>query len=91
MAKKTNDETIDLLYIKEVPNDKNKKKTKKNKKSTKESKRNDIINLDEELIIGLTPKPEPQKTKKEGKNNKKQENRPKSKSSQKNIKEKTQQ
>ncbi len=87
MAKKTNDETIDLLYIKEVPNDKNKKKTKKNKKSTKESKRNDIINLDEELIIGLTPKPELQKTKKEGKNNKKQENRPKSKSSQKNIKE----
>lgn len=76
MAKKTKNETIDLLYIKEVPNDKNKKKTKKTKKSTKNNKakkntpkENDIINLDEELIIGLTPKPEQKKPKKENKKN----------------------
>lgn len=75
MAKKTKDETIDLLYIKEVPNEKSKKKTKKTKKSTKKKvpkkvpKENDIINLDDELIIGLTPKPEQKKPKKENKKN----------------------
>lgn len=65
MAKKTNDETIDLLYLKQEekkPKSKVKNKSKgksRNKnvpKKTKEQK--DIINLDNEVIIGLTPKKE---------------------------------
>lgn len=86
MAKKTKDETIDLLYIKESPTEKSKKKrsvrvdahinpNKKQKKhKTSKNKKNlepkdDIINLDNEIIIGLTPKPEQKKPKKENKNN----------------------
>ncbi len=107
MSKKTKDETIDFLYIKKkdvgvgVPDDpkqNKRKKANKNKKSKKNNsdknapKENDIINLDEELIIGLTPKPEPKKTKKEPKkniksNNKKQPNKSKPKNSPQNAKE----
>lgn len=81
MAKKTNDETIDLLYVKEIPKDKNKKKTKIKGKSKnnnvpkKAPKKNDIINLDNEVIIGLTPKPEQRKTKKENKSSIKSKNK----------------
>lgn len=58
MAKKTNDETIDLLYLNNnTQNIKNKKK-KKNKNKNVPKKvvtQNDIIDLDNEIIIGLTP------------------------------------
>lgn len=54
MSKKTNDGTIDLLYL----NNKKSKNLKKNKNVPKKPKpRNDIINLDNEIVIGLTPKP----------------------------------
>lgn len=92
MAKKTKDETIDLLYIKEVPNEKSKKKTKKNKKSKnnnvqkKAPKENDIINLDNEIIIGLTPKPEQKKPKKQNKNNVQSKNQLKQKNNRNTVK-----
>lgn len=55
MAKKTNDKTIDLLYV----NNKKQKKQNRNKNLPKKAQpQNDIINLDDEIIIGLTPKPQ---------------------------------
>lgn len=57
MAKKTKDETIDFLYT----GGKASKKTKnRNLPKTPVNKKN-RINLDNEIIIGLTPKPEPKK------------------------------
>lgn len=60
MSKKTNDETIDLLYL----NNDNKKSTSKGKNKNKNvpkksEPQKDIINLDNEIIIGLTPKQTP--------------------------------
>lgn len=59
MAKKTNDETIDLLYLNNnTQNVKKKKKKNKNKNKNVPKKvvtQNDIIDLDNEIIIGLTP------------------------------------
>ncbi len=58
MAKKTNDETIDLLYVnKENSNNRNKSKSKNKNVPKKTLPKDDIINLDNEIIIGLTPKP----------------------------------
>lgn len=79
MAKKTNDNTIDLFYL-DDEND-NKKKTKRKSKSKnsnvpkKTVKQDNIIDLDNEIIIGLTPKPE----KKQPKSPKKENVKPKQK------------
>lgn len=67
MAKKTNDDTIDLLYLNSENDNKKKRKIKaKNRNVPKKTvKQDDIINLDNEIIIGLTPKPEKKQPKKE--------------------------
>lgn len=64
--KKSKGQTVDLLY--ENKKTKNKKSTRKKNTSKKENDK--IINLDNEIIIGLTPKKE-EKTKAKKKNNKK--------------------
>ena len=59
MAKKTKDETIDLLYVnnkKGKEKNKNQKKKRNNNVPKETLPQNDIINLDNEIIIGLTPK-----------------------------------
>lgn len=75
MAKKTKDETVELLYINEEPTETKQKPSKKNKKRNKNVPKktvqeNEIINLDNEIIIGLTPKPKEKevKSKKEKEN-----------------------
>ena len=58
--KKSKGQTVDLLY-------KSKEKPKKQNKKTKNNKQksdNEVINLDNEIIIGMTLKEEPKKTKK---------------------------
>ena len=58
--KKSKGQTVDLLY-------KSKEKPKKQNKKTKNKKQksdNEVINLDNEIIIGMTLKEEPKKTKK---------------------------
>lgn len=69
MPKKTNDNTIDLLYLNEEPNRKKKNKGKTKGKSLNNNvpkkPQDNIINLDNEIIIGLTPKPEKKQPKKE--------------------------
>lgn len=62
--KKSKGQTVDLLY--ENKKTKNKKSTRKKNTSKKENDK--IINLDNEIIIGLTPKKE-EKTKAKKKNN----------------------
>ena len=52
--KKSKGQTVDLLY--ENKKTKNKKSTRKKNTSKKENDK--IINLDNEIIIGLTPKKE---------------------------------
>lgn len=64
--KKSKGQTVDLLY--ENKKTKNKKSTRKKNTSKKENDK--IINLDNEIIIGLTPKKE-EKTKAKKKNNSK--------------------
>ena len=64
--KKSKGQTVDLLY--ENKKTKNKKSTRKKNTSKKENDK--IINLDNEIIIGLTPKKE-EKTKAKKKNNNK--------------------
>ena len=57
--KKSKGQTVDLLY-------KSKEKPKKQNKKTKDKKQksdNEVINLDNEIIIGMTLKEEPKKTK----------------------------
>lgn len=57
--KKSKGQTVDLLY-------KSKEKPKKQNKKTKNKKQksdNEVINLDNEIIIGMTLKEEPKKTK----------------------------
>ena len=66
MAKKTKDETIDLLYVnnkKGKEKNKNQKKKRNNNVPKETLPQNDIINLDNEIIIGLTPKPMQNKSK----------------------------
>ena len=58
--KKSKGQTVDLLYKKK---EKHKKKNKKTKKKKQKSD-NEVINLDNEIIIGMTLKEEPKKTKK---------------------------
>lgn len=97
--KKSKGQTIDLLYVNKAENNKKKTKTDKNKKrpskkekiKAKKSKNNnnEKINLDKEIIIGLTPKPTENKkpeNKKTKKNNKKsnKKNKTKPKKTQKN-------
>ena len=56
--KKSKGQTVDLLY-------KSKEKPKKQNKKTKNKKQksdNEVINLDNEIIIGMTLKEEPKKT-----------------------------
>ncbi len=69
MSKKINDNTIDLLYLNEEPNNKktNKGKTKGKSKNNNVPKKtqDNIIDLDNEIIIGLTPKPEKKQPRKE--------------------------
>lgn len=85
MPKKTNDNTIDLLYLNNPTNNKKKSKGKAKSKSKNNNvpknavKQDNIIDLDNEIIIGLTPKPEKKQPKKE--NVKQQKNK---KQSQKN-------
>ncbi len=103
--KKSKGQTIDLLYTnkkdtnKKTKNKSSKSKNVSKKKNTKtkntkktQSNNNEIINLDNEIIIGLTPKKEEEKKKKktQTKKNKKKSNvktvkktngRPKKKSS----------
>lgn len=85
MAKKTNDNTIDLLYLNNKDDNKKQKKTKRKAKSQNKNvpkntvKQDNIIDLDNEIIIGLTPKSEKKQPKKD--NVKKQKNK---KQSQKN-------
>ena len=71
MAKKTNDNTINFLYInnKDDNNKKKniKKKTKNNNVPKKTVPKEEIIDLDNEIIIGLTPKPVQKQPKKENK------------------------
>lgn len=58
--KKSKGQTVDLLY-------KSKEKPKKQNRKTKNKKQksdNEVINLDNEIIIGMTLKEEPKKTKK---------------------------
>lgn len=83
MAKKTKDETVELLYINEEPIEINQKPSKKSKRKRKNKnvlketmQENEIINLDNEIIIGLTPKPEEKevKSKKEKENQNKNQN-----------------
>ena len=58
--KKSKGQTVDLLYkTKEKPKKQNKKTKNKKQKSD-----NEVINLDNEIIIGMTLKEEPKKTKK---------------------------
>lgn len=58
--KKSKGQTIDSLYKnKEMP-----KKQNKKSKGKKQKKDNEVINLDNEIIIGMTLKEEPKKTKK---------------------------
>lgn len=88
--KKSKGQTVDLLYIDKKKNNKktNSKKTankSKNKAKKQQNNNNQIINLDNEIIIGLTPKKEtvkkPQKninktnTKNISKNNPKKNNK----------------
>ena len=92
--KKSKGQTVDLLYTnKKETNKKTNNKTKKTKKKETKTKNtqsnNDVINLDNEIIIGLTPKEEKSKSKKQTKNSKKKnvkEVKKKSSSSQKNRK-----
>lgn len=83
MPKKTNDNTIELLYLNDENNNKKQKKRKtkaktKNRNVPKEPvKQDNIIDLDNEIIIGLTPKPEkkqPKSPKKENTKSKKKQN-----------------
>lgn len=77
MAKKTNDNTIDLLYLNDENNNKKQKKSKgkaksKNKNVPKNTvKQDNIIDLDNEIIIGLTPRQEKKQPKKENINKQK--------------------
>lgn len=65
MSKKTKDNTIDLFYINDKEEKKKSKKKKKNNNVPKKTERKkDIIDLDNEIIIGLTPKPVQKNTKK---------------------------
>ena len=65
MGKKTNDNTIELIYLNEQDDNKKKKTKSKSKKLHKQvPDRDDIINLDNEVIIGLTPKNQQKQTKK---------------------------
>ena len=89
--RKSKGQTVDFLYTdKKTSNKKasSKKSTNKSKKKTKrpQNSNNQVINLDNEIIIGLTPKKEenkkPQNKKKQGsknKQNKKRNNKVKSK------------
>lgn len=62
--KKSKGQTVDLLY-KTKENSKKPKQTKKRKTKNKNQKsNNDIINLDNEIIIGMTLKEEPKKNEK---------------------------
>ena len=70
--KKTKGQTIDLLYTKKEEtnkkiktNKKNSTKKKNSKVKTNEKNNKDIIDLDNEIIIGLTPKKEQPKNKKQ--------------------------
>lgn len=55
--KKSNEGTVDLLYLNKNKPKNRKKSAKKNKKTTKSVESNNTkINLDNEIIIGLTPK-----------------------------------
>ena len=83
MAKKSKDETIDLLYTNTSGNYNVKIKKNKNIPNKPVSKK-DMINLDDEIIIGLTPKNE--KGKQESFNNKKNKKQAKKKK----VKNKTQ-
>lgn len=76
MPKKSKGEKIELLYNNKKERNKaisKKKATKKNNKTT-HNKRDDTINLDNEIIIGLTPKQD--NTKKTKKNSKKKNSHP---------------
>lgn len=80
MAKKTNDNTIDLLYLNQKPDSPKKKKNDKKQKNKNVPKdtlpKKDIIDIDNEIVIGLTPKPDLKKVKKtKGKSNRKQINK----------------
>ena len=62
--KKSKGQTVDLLY-KTKENSKRPKQTKKKKAKNKDKKSdNGIINLDNEIIIGMTLKEEPRKNEK---------------------------
>jgi len=66
--KKPKGEKIDLLYSK--PKDKKPKKEKSKKTKTKKvksEKNSEVINLNNEIVIGLTPKKEGKKDKKKSK------------------------
>ena len=90
--KKSKGQTIDLLYTnkkdtKKKPKSKSKVASKKKNTKTKKTQDNDIINLDNEIIIGLTPKKEDEKKQKNTKatktNNKKTKAKTKKSSSKK--------
>ena len=76
--KKSKGQTIDLLYTsKEETNKKAKRKPKTKKNKTQKEQKNEKINLDNEIIIGLTPKKEETKKTSKQKNKKTKEKRPK--------------
>lgn len=62
MAKKTKDETMEFFYADENESSNNKNQGNRNVPNKPVSKKN-RINLDDEIIIGLTPKQEPKKDK----------------------------
>lgn len=77
--KKSKGQTVDLLY--ENKRTKNKKSTRKKNTSKKENDK--IINLDNEIIIGLTPKKEEKTKAKKRNNNKNKKNNIKKKNANK--------
>lgn len=77
--KKSKGQTVDLLY--ENKKTKNKKSTRKKNTSKKENDK--IINLDNEIIIGLTPKKEEKTKAKKRNNNKNKKNNIKKKNANK--------
>ena len=77
--KKSKGQTVDLLY--ENKKTKNKKSTRKKNTSKKENDK--IINLDNEIIIGLTPKKEEKTKAKKNNNNKNKKNNIKKKNANK--------
>ena len=62
--KKSKGQTVDLLYKNKETGKKSKQTKKRKQKSKAKESENDIINLDNEIIIGMTLKEEPKKEKK---------------------------